>query len=572
VAITGGAFSSNIPVTNNAAQKTFAGSTANMTSNAFVAEFNTVSGALTYGSYLGGSGAAFSAFGEVVLAIGDVGTGIVLDGSDIYVTGLTASTNFPVNGVTGVSTVNPPFEATNKANTTSGAPAFTGFVTELAPSGTAGLGQLVYSSYFGGTGDKLDMEIGVGDAIGGMAEHNGIVYLTGLTTSGSTGSGGSTEFPLTGNACQVKNNSAGITFSVGLASANVPVTAFVSALDTTQSVAANQLKFSTLLGGTGMADVGLGLAFNSATDDIFVVGTTYSTDFPVTSNGFQLFNNDFNTANSEQSTAAFLTVVNPAGNTCPTPFTKPTPSPTATGATATPTATATVTATATRTATATPPGSTPTPTATATGATPTATATPTRTATTTATPSATPTRTATTTATASATSTAATATPTPTSTGPTATPTATRTVTPTATATNTATPTATPTTTATQTPTPTATPTPGVGRLTFSPESLNFGKSTTVDKTSKPKKVKIKNASSKSSKITVMITGETAAPPFAVKTQCIKPLAPGKTCEVSVTFTPPDDGVHSGKLIVNDDAMDEPQMIPLSGTGKAPKH
>ena len=81
-----------------------------------------------------------------------------------------------------------------------------------------------------------------------------------------------------------------------------------------------------------------------------------------------------------------------------------------------------------------------------------------------------------------------------------------------------------------------------------------------------------KSSSSKSSKISVTITGETTSvAAFAVKTPCIKTLAPGKTCEVTVTFTPPDDGVHSGDLIVNDDAMDAPQMIPLSGTGKAPK-
>ena len=59
--------------------------------------------------------------------------------------------------------------------------------------------------------------------------------------------------------------------------------------------------FSTLLGGSGMADIGLGLAFNSAANDIFVVGSTYSTDFPVTPNGYQLFNNDFNTTDSDRA-------------------------------------------------------------------------------------------------------------------------------------------------------------------------------------------------------------------------------------------------------------------------------
>jgi len=57
-----------------------------------------------------------------------------------------------------------------------------------------------------------------------------------------------------------------------------------------------------------------------------------------------------------------------------------------------------------------------------------------------------------------------------------------------------------------------------------------------------------------------------------VTKQCIKPLAPGKTCEVSVTFTPPDTTLQTGHLIVDDDAIGAPQMIPLSGTGKAPKN
>ncbi len=544
VAITGAAFSSNIPLSAHPAQSGFLG-TANGTSMAYVAEFNTTSGALTYGSYLGGSGN-----GDALVSIGDVGTAIVLDGSNAWVAGLTASTNFPVSAT--------PFESTNDAETMAGPPATTGFITELTPSGTSGVGQIDYSTYFGGTGFSLSLgflgTFGTGDAIGAMAESGGKVYVTGLTTSASALETGYTStFPTTSNKCQAANNSSGIS----LDGFSVPVTAFVSELNPSLA-AASQLQFSTLLGGSGMADIGLGLAFNSVGNDIFVVGSTYSTDFPVTSNGYQLFNNDFNTANSEQSTAAFLTEVNPAGNTCPTPFTKPTPTATATGATATATPTGTATKSATPTGTVTTTIS-PSPT-------PTATATATKTATATTTGSQTPTPTTTGTATKTATATATTtispsATSTPTvTTSPKATPS------PTQTATATATTTATPTPTTTATPTPT--PTPGVGKLTFSPRSLNFGKSTKLDKTSKPKKVKIKNASSKKSKIIVTIRGETTDAPFAVKTQCIKALAPGKTCEVSVTFTPTDTSPQTGKLTVNDDAMDAPQTIPLKGTGK----
>jgi hypothetical protein len=97
---------------------------------------------------------------------------------------------------------------------------------------------------------------------------------------------------------------------------------------------------------------------------------------------------------------------------------------------------------------------------------------------------------------------------------------------------------------------------------------VDFGSNTKVGKTSKAKTVTIKNSSPKSSKIKVMVTGETTLAPFAVKKQCTKTLAPGKSCKVSVTFTPPDTTLQMGNLIVNDNATGAPQMVPLSGTGK----
>lgn len=124
----------------------------------------------------------------------------------------------------------------------------------------------------------------------------------------------------------------------------------------------------------------------------------------------------------------------------------------------------------------------------------------------------------------------------------------------------------TPTATATATATPTATPTPGT--LSFSPSSLNFGDKTRVGKVSKPKSVRIKNTSSNKSKLDVTISGETAAAPFAVKSQCKKKLKPGQTCEVKVTFKPPNTTPQTGDLIVNDNGAGKPQMVPLSGTGK----
>jgi sugar lactone lactonase YvrE len=176
------------------------------------------------------------------------------------------------------------------------------------------------------------------------------------------------------------------------------------------------------------------------------------------------------------------------------------------------------------------------------------------------TPTPTATRTATATATATATRTAsATATTTPT-------PTASRTATPTATAT------ATPTTTATSTATPTATATPIPGKLTISPPSIAFGNKVAVGTTCKPKTVTIKNAGSKKTGLAVNIEVESVSSSvFAVKSQCKETLAPGKSCKVSVTFTPADTTTQTGSLKIYDSAIGSPQSVGLSGIGKTAK-
>jgi hypothetical protein len=97
---------------------------------------------------------------------------------------------------------------------------------------------------------------------------------------------------------------------------------------------------------------------------------------------------------------------------------------------------------------------------------------------------------------------------------------------------------------------------------------LKFGKRTKVGKRSQAESVTITNGSSKRSRIHISITGETTAAPFAVKSQCIKTLAPGKSCKVSVTFTPPNTTAQYGELTINDNEAGAPQQIPLSGTGK----
>jgi hypothetical protein len=93
-----------------------------------------------------------------------------------------------------------------------------------------------------------------------------------------------------------------------------------------------------------------------------------------------------------------------------------------------------------------------------------------------------------------------------------------------------------------------------------------------VGTTSKPKTFTIKNASSKKKGLAVNIEMESASPPvFTVKSECEKTLKPGKSCKVSVTFTPPDTTPQTGTLMIYDNVIGAPQSVHLSGTGKAPK-
>jgi hypothetical protein len=157
-----------------------------------------------------------------------------------------------------------------------------GFITKLNAGGTA----LVYSTYLGGSG--------VG-GIGAIAiDAAGDAYVTGTTLS--------TDFPVTPGAFQTTNKAA----------ANQGVTSFVTELDPTGAA----LVYSSYLGGSGIfnntngghGDVGDGIAVDS-TGGAYVIGYTYSTDFPVTPGALQTTNN----AAARGQTNAFITKVNATG-------------------------------------------------------------------------------------------------------------------------------------------------------------------------------------------------------------------------------------------------------------------
>ena len=180
-------------------------------SDAFVAKIDP-NGKLVYSTYLGGSNS-------------DSGTAIAVDsGSSVYVTGVTASENFPVSSGAFQSLNNGLYDA---------------FVAQLNPAGSA----LVYSTYIGGTG--LDIPTAI------VTDGGGNAWICGYTNS--------FDFPLQ-KPTQATHHGA--------------YDAFVLALDAVGA----QLRYSSFLGGSGDDRAyGIGVTGTSA----YVAGFTSSTDFPI---------------------------------------------------------------------------------------------------------------------------------------------------------------------------------------------------------------------------------------------------------------------------------------------------
>jgi hypothetical protein len=115
---------------------------------------------------------------------------------------------------------------------------------------------VTYFTYFGGTGNDVALALDV--------DANGVAYITGGTNSA--------DFPLAG-AFQTTGGAAGA------------LDAFVILLDP-KSSGADALLYSTYLGGATADDVGNGIAVGPD-KMVYVVGTTRSSDFPLTGSAFQ---------------------------------------------------------------------------------------------------------------------------------------------------------------------------------------------------------------------------------------------------------------------------------------------
>jgi Beta-propeller repeat len=170
VYLTGATFSADFPVTTNTIPLGFpgpppAGFPNALDSVAFVSTVNTTTGALGYSTLLGGNG-------------GDVGFGIAADSSGVaYVTGQTGSTDFPITP-----------GAIQQTRTNAAGNAFVSKVN--ASAGGKGGTDLLYSTYFGGTGDPTNPIFPDPDSGNAIAVSGTNAYITGQVTTGLTTTAG----------------------------------------------------------------------------------------------------------------------------------------------------------------------------------------------------------------------------------------------------------------------------------------------------------------------------------------------------------------------------------------------
>ena len=187
---------------------------------------------ISFATYLGGSNE-------------DLATGIGVDKyTDVVIAGSTRSADFPLFT---------PLESYH-GGTCAGLPCRDVFVSKFNPTGT----KLQYSTYIGGTNDDVATSL--------VLDMAGDMFVAGYTLS--------TDFPVTLRAFQKTFGGGTVTgdaFYFELASKGIG------------------LEFASYLGGSG-EDMAYGMAVDgvpSATPDVYIVGSTTSTNFPTTVGAFQ---------------------------------------------------------------------------------------------------------------------------------------------------------------------------------------------------------------------------------------------------------------------------------------------
>lgn len=252
--VVGGTISSDFTTTSNAYQAQYRGANnvapnfgPSIAGDGFLTILNASGTALAYSTYLGGSGRD----GIAAVAVDQQ--------NNIYVTGATLSSNFPVTTGAPQGT----FRGTPQQSGQATIVPADAFVAKFNPQG-----QPVYSTFLGGTRMDAGMAIAV--------DKDGAAYVAGGTLS--------TDFPVTAGAAQSTFRGTG---AVGTIGASYGGDAFVAKVN----AAGTQFAYSTYLGGTGdEAALGIGVDGNGYA---VVAGFTISTNFPVTPDALQGTNAGF---------------------------------------------------------------------------------------------------------------------------------------------------------------------------------------------------------------------------------------------------------------------------------------
>lgn len=241
ILIAGVTTTTTLPTASGVAQPGYAGGTTDtITGDAFVAKLNPAGTALVWITYLGGS-------------MDDVAFGMAVDAQgSSYLTGMTNSTNFPV--------MNAAYSTFRGARGNILNPMGDAFVTKLNSSG-----QLVYSTYFGGTSDDMGTAIAIDTA--------GNAYIAGNTLS--------TNLPIGIGAFQnsFKGSGGNLAYCGGCGPVFLTGDAFAAKFDPN-----GKFLWTTYIGGS-LDDFAMGIAVDST--GVYLAGGTLSSDFPVSSGALQ---------------------------------------------------------------------------------------------------------------------------------------------------------------------------------------------------------------------------------------------------------------------------------------------
>jgi hypothetical protein len=256
--------SAPFPTTGTNAYQTAPAAGSTGTSHVFVSVLDP-NGSITskYSSYLSGNGT-------------DVATGMTKDSrGNVYVTGTTTSTDKSGASVSDQFPASSPPQAQPFQTFSLATNQF--FVTKVNTA-AFGIGSISYSTYFGGAVPSNGTAIGGGVAV----DSTGNIYLTGTTNFIYTGTSPTTDFPIL-NAYQAcldvptPNTIVGPVTCSSTSATNSD--GFIAKLNP-NAAAGSQLVWSTYLGGSQI-DFSNAIALDSGAANVYVVGTTNSSDFTI---------------------------------------------------------------------------------------------------------------------------------------------------------------------------------------------------------------------------------------------------------------------------------------------------